>query len=326
MATRRFTSSRVRVVLLALLTAAVLANSAIAVEPRRVAITVDDLPWVEFNQSTPAEARARHLHLVDALARHHSKAIGFVNEDKLYQESALQTARRQMLDDWLRRGLDLGNHTFGHVGLHATPIADYEQAILRGEEVLRPLMQKRGHALQWFRHPYLQAGRDDSVRNRLDEFLAGHGYRIAPVTIDNGDWIFARAYVNALNAKDVKLAADLRARFIGYIEAKFDYYEQQSKRLFGREIPQVLLLHASALNAAAMDELLQRVEKRGYTFVTLDEALRDPAYAHADGYRGGAGISWMHRWAMAEQRPRVFYDGEPEVPADVMALAGVDSE
>ena len=87
-----------------------------------------------------------------------------------------------------------------------------------------------------------------------------------------------------------------------------------------------MLLHASALNAAAMDELLQRVEKRGYTFVTLDEALRDPAYAHADGYRGGAGISWMHRWAMAEQRPRVFYEGEPEVPADVMALAGVDSE
>jgi peptidoglycan/xylan/chitin deacetylase (PgdA/CDA1 family) len=315
-----------RMVLLALLAGAILTNPATAAEPRRVAITVDDLPWVEFNQSTPAEVRARHLHLIDALARHRSKAIGFVNEDKLYRDSTLQTARRQMLDDWLQRGLDLGNHSFGHVGLHATPIADYEQAILRGEEVLRPLMQQHGHALQWFRQPYLQAGRDDAVRNRLDGFLAAHGYRIAPVTIDNGDWIFARAYVNALNARDAQLAANLRARFIGYIEAKFDYYEQQSKRLFGREIPQVLLLHASALNAAAMDELLRRIEKRGYTFVTLDEALHDPAYAHANGYRGGAGISWMHRWAMAEQRPRVFYEGEPEVPADVMALAGVDSE
>lgn len=316
----------IRIVALALLASAILAARATAVEPRRVAITVDDLPWVEFNQSAALEVRGRHLQLIDALARHDSKAIGFVNEDKLYQGASLQPERKQMLEDWLQRGLDLGNHTFGHVGLHATPIADYEQAILRGETILRPLMQERDRELQWFRHPYLQAGRDDSVRERLQGFLDGHGYRIAPVTIDNGDWIFARAYVNALNAKDRRLATALRARFVDYIEAKFDYYEQQSKRLFGREIPQVLLLHASALNAAAMDELLKRCEKRGYVFVTLEEVLRDPAYAHADGYRGGAGISWMHRWAMAKERPRLFYQGEPEVPADVMALAGVDSE
>jgi peptidoglycan/xylan/chitin deacetylase (PgdA/CDA1 family) len=311
---------------LSLLSSAALSFGAAAVEPRRVAVTIDDLPWVEFNQSTPAEVRARHLHLVDALSRHDSKAIGFVNEDKLYVDGVVQPGRSRMLKDWLQRGLDLGNHTYGHVGLHATPIEDYEQAILGGETVLRPLMQMHAKKLQWFRHPYLQAGRDDAVRARLDHFLAGHGYRIAPVTIDNGDWIFARAYINALNAGDSALAESLRARFIVYIEAKFDYYEQQSKRLFGREIPQVLLLHASALNAAAMDELLRRLRKRGYVFATVEEVLEDPAYAHDDGYRGGAGISWMHRWAMAEKRPRVFYDGEPEVPADVMALAGVDSE
>ncbi len=315
-----------RFVALSLLSSAALSIGAAAVEPRRVAITIDDLPWVEFNQSTVAEVRKRHLHLVHALSRHDSKAIGFVNEGKLFVDGVVQPSRSRMLKDWLQRGLDLGNHTYSHVGLHATSIEDYEQAILSGETVLRPLMQTHARELQWFRHPFLQAGRDDEVRARLDRFLAEHGYRIAPVTIDNGDWIFARAYVNALNAGDSALALSLRARFIAYIEAKFDYYEQQSKRLFGREIPQVLLLHASALNAAAMDEMLQRLRKRGYVFATLEEVMEDPTYAHDDGYRGGAGISWMHRWAMAEKRPHVFYDGEPEVPSDVMALAGVDSE
>lgn len=294
--------------------------------PRQVVITVDDLPWVEFPLSTTAEVAARHKKLLAALARQRSQAIGFVNEDKLYQQGTLVPARRQMLEDWLRAGLSLGNHTYGHVGLHAAPIADYEQAILRGESELRPMLAAHGQAPVWFRHPFLQAGQEDADRQRLDRFLAGLGYRIAPVTIDNGDWIFARAYVKALNAGEASLAATLRSRFIAYIEAKFQYYEQQSKRLFGREIPQILLLHASALNADSMAELLERLRRRGYEFVRLEDVIEDPAYAHADGYRGRAGISWMHRWAMAERQPKVFYEGEPAVPADVLVLAGVSGE
>ncbi len=296
------------------------------VPPRQVVITVDDLPWVEFGLSTPAEVAARHHKLLKALSAQDSRAIGFVNEDKLYQHDVLVPARRQMLDDWLQSGLTLGNHTYGHVGMHVTAIADYEQAIVRGEAVLRPLMAARGAAPVWFRHPFLQTGQDDSVRDRLDGFLARHQYRVAPVTIDNGDWIFARAYIKALNSGEQALAASLRLRFIDYIEAKFQYYEQQSKRLFGREIPQILLLHASALNADSMGELLRRLQRRGYEFVTLEDVIGDPAYAHADGYRGRAGISWMHRWAMAEQQPKVFYQGEPAVPADVLELAGVTGE
>lgn len=304
----------------------VFASERAPVPPRQVVITVDDLPWVEFGLSTSAEVAARHHKLLKALSGQRSRAIGFVNEDKLYQHDELVPARRQMLLDWLQSGLTLGNHTYGHVGLHVTAIADYERAILRGESVLRPLMAAQGAAPVWFRHPFLQAGQDDSVRHRLDDFLARHQYRVAPVTIDNGDWIFARAYIKALNAGERELAASLRLRFIGYIEAKFQYYEQQSKRLFGREIPQILLLHAIALNADSMGELLRRLRRRGYEFVGLDDVIGDPAYAHADGYRGRAGISWMHRWAMAEHQPKLFYDGEPAVPADVLELAGVTGE
>ena len=53
---------------------------------------------------------------------------------------------------------------------------------------------------------------------------------------------------------------------------------------------------------------------------------RDPAYARPDGYHGRFGPSWLHRWAMAEHKPKTFYAGEPEVPKWVLDLAGVDGE
>jgi hypothetical protein len=84
---------------------------------------------------------------------------------------------------------------------------------------------------------------------------------------------------------------------------------------------------ANELNAATIAELVAATKRRGYRFISLDEAMRDPAYARgAEGYSGRYGPSWLHRWAMAEKKPKEFYAGEPEVPAWVMKLAKVDSE
>jgi hypothetical protein len=107
---------------------------------------------------------------------------------------------------------------------------------------------------------------------------------------------------------------------------KVDYYERQSQALLGHAIPQVWLMHANALNAASYAGLIAGVRRRGYRTITLDEAMRDPAYARKDGYEGRYGPSWLHRWAMAEEKPKEFYAGEPVVPPWVLDLAGVDSE
>jgi peptidoglycan/xylan/chitin deacetylase (PgdA/CDA1 family) len=312
--------------------------------PRQVAITVDDLPSPEIALSSEADLAARNARIVAALTG--TRATGFVNEQKLGVQSqgigpqvdlphglasdqvrgALVQRREGWLQAWLDAGLELGNHTFDHNGLTATPIDVYERSILDGERWLRPALAKRGQTPRWFRHPYLQAGQDDAVRACLDAFLADHGYRIAPVTVDNGEWIYARAYVLLLDAGRRDEAAALIPEYIDYMEAKFGFFEQASKRLFGREIAQILLIHANALNADALPRLLERIRRRGYVFVDLDTALTDPAYAHADGYRGRAGISWLHRWAMAEKKPKSFYEGEPAVPRQVLDLAGVDGE
>ena len=48
---------------------------------------------------------------------------------------------------------------------------------------------------------------------------------------------------------------------------------------------------ANALNADYFDKLAQMIEKRGYKFISLDEALKDKAYTSPDAYAGPAGIT-----------------------------------
>ena len=309
-----------------------IASLAHATEPdRRIALTIDDLPWQRLGERAEPELAAQHDRLIAALRHASVPVVGFVNEGKLEVDGQVQAARVQMLRDWLDAGFELGNHTFSHVSLHAVDLDAYEQDILRGEVILRPLLAERGQTLRWFRHPYLQAGRSPEVRAQLAGFLQQHDYRIAPVTVDNAEWIWAFAYDQVRDTETDPVAREARLRqlrrgYVPYMLNKLDYYEQRSEQLLGRLPAQIWLMHANALNADSIEELIAATRRRGYRFITLETALEDPAYQRPEGYNGGAGISWIHRWAMADNLPKTFYQGEPVVPAWVMTLAGQESE
>ncbi|MCU1021005.1 polysaccharide deacetylase family protein [Stenotrophomonas maltophilia] len=299
---------------------------------RRIAVTIDDLPWARVDTILPADLQTRHAALMAQLRQADVPVVGFVNENKLEVDGQVQPARVQMLRDWLDAGYGLGNHTYSHMDLNAQGVAAFQQDFLRGEQVLRPLLAERGQRPQWMRHPYLRAGRTAEDRAAMDGFFRDHGYRVAPVTVDNGEWVWAFAYANVMNEQPPSAAreatlAQLHKGYVPYMLNKLDYYERQSQALLGYALPQVWLMHANELNAATFAELVAATRRRGYRFITLEEAMRDPAYARgAEGYNGRYGPSWLHRWAMAENKPKDFYAGEPVVPAWVMTLAKVDSE
>lgn len=286
-----------------------------AVPSRTVALTFDDLPGV-FLDSSLAVAEDANRRLVAALEHASAHATGFVNEDKLRGSEA----RAALLELWLDHDLDLGNHTWGHPDLHRIPLAEYQQAVLRGELVTRALMAERGTAPRFFRHTFLHTGRDTATRASFERFLGEHGYRVAPVTIDNYDYIWARAYDRALTGGDSTTARRVAREYVLYMDTVFGFYEAQSRALFGREPAQVLLLHANRLNAEHMDALLGMMERRGYGVVPLERALADPIYGSADSYTGPAGITWLHRWAITRGTPGSAFAGEPPVPPWVEAL------
>ncbi|MBK9091083.1 MAG: polysaccharide deacetylase family protein [Holophagales bacterium] len=291
-----------------------------AAAPRRtVAVTIDDLPFVGYGLPLAAVAPLSSK-LVAALAARKVKAVAFVNEDKLFVPGEVDE-RIALLTEWLDAGMELGNHTFGHPGLTKTPLPAMQDAVVKGEVVTRGLLEKRGQRLKWFRHPYAQTGTSRETRDAFETFLASRGYTVAPLSIEHEDWVFASA--------DAKLAADhdeagrarLLAAYIEDFDGRCAFYEERSRALFGREIPQILLSHANALNARAMPLLLERLEKRGYTFVTLEEALADPAWKSADGYFGPWGPSWLHRFAAARgEDVKALFRAEPEAPKWVADL------
>ena len=261
---------------------------------RTVAVTFDDLPWGRTGGFTEARLAELTARLVGQLKAARIPAIGFVNEEKL--EGA--PSRAALLERWADAGLELGNHTYSHPSFWTTPRAEYQANVLRGERVTRRILAARGTRPRFFRHPFLNTGPDLANKEAFERFLGEHGYRVAPVTVDNEDYLYALAYDRAAARGDRTTMRRIGADYVRYMDTTFAFYEALSRRVLGREPAQVLLLHANELNAEYMDELVAMMRRRGYTFAPLETVLRDRAYSHPDRYTGRRGMSWLQRWAV----------------------------
>ena len=155
------------------------------------------------------------------------------------------------------------------------------------------------------------------VREAVESFLAERRYRVAPFTVENADYLFDALWSEARAAGDPAAIGRLRKAYLDHSDAMLAFFERISRETFGREIAQVLLIHANDLHAALLDDLLGRVEARGYRFVTLAEALEDPAYRTPDAYIGPHGPSWLHRWSLALGLPMKLRE-EPDPPSWVL--------
>ncbi len=94
---------------------------------RRIAVTIDDLPWARVDEIVPPDLQARHEALMAQLHQAGVPVVGFVNENKLEIDGQVQPARMQMLRDWLDAGYVLGNHTYSHMDLNAKGVPAFQQ-------------------------------------------------------------------------------------------------------------------------------------------------------------------------------------------------------
>ncbi|RQR47353.1 polysaccharide deacetylase-like protein [Burkholderia sp. Bp9126] len=292
-----------------------------------IALTFDDLPAVIYRRK---DVKGALLEVIQGLIRHLSDssvpATGFVNEymifrnerGELRRDGSCDEARVKVLEIWLDAGLNLGNHTFSHMSLHeAKSVNEYKDDILRGEIITAALLKERGQRLRYFRHPYLETGQDMPTRIEVARFLAENGYRIAPVTISTQDYKYGMAYENAIMCGNWSLAKWIVDEYIKYISYIIEYYRKISLGLFGRNISQILLLHANLLNASCLDQLISMIKGQGYAFIELDQALRDPAYLSEDFYTGREGIGWLERWGISRGYQCPY--SPPEIPDHIVS-------
>ena len=275
---------------------------------RQVAVTFDDVPGVQM-RCTPGAARAVNRKLLDGLARHRVPAAALVVTGP-GRCAAAELDR--LVDDWLTAGHEVGSHTRTHRDINRLSLAAYLSDVDAAHARLDPMLRRRGQRLQFFRHPFLHAGDTPAKKEGLARHLKAKGYQIAAVTVDNQEWVFADAYTRAQARQDSAMLRRILPAYLAHLDSSFAYYEELSQRVFQRQIPQILLLHANELNADHLDDVVRMMRARGYRFIPMSTALQDPAYRHPDQYVGTNGISWLQRWALARKIP---FRPEPREPA-----------
>ncbi len=254
-------------------------------ETLEIAITLDDLPWV--GGLKPGDNRQKGTErIVAALKKHSAPATGFVVCQRMRADDS-------RLKVWLDAGMSLGNHSSSHPEIDDLEIDVWRKDV---EQCTERLGKYLGKPPKWFRFPYLHSGKTREKRDAALKILKDLGHEVAPVSVDTGEQALVKPYVDALVAGDKARAEEIGKAYVDHLLAAVRHYREVSRERLGRQIRHVLLLHANALAADYLDELLTALEKEGFSFITFDYAMADPAYALEDDYAGPIGLSWLYRF------------------------------
>jgi len=293
-----------------------LSRRAMAQAVRRVSITIDDGPVVGEMKDLGNFQRIS-AGLIGSFAAEKVPVTIFINERQLNVQGQ-RDGRAAVLTQWLDAGFELANHSYSHPSLNRVPLWQFQDDVLRGDVIMRPMMEERGRKLVWFRYPYLHSGPTAEVHQGIMDFLEQRKYRVAPVTVDYADYTFAGVYSRLVRAGNLVVAEKVKQAYLDQVDVGFEYAEKVSQEIFGYELPQILLIHCNELNSVTLRDSIGRMRKRGYTFISLEEAMKDPAYARPDTFAGSGG-SWLSRSATAMGKPLEPGRG-PKVPEWITGL------
>lgn len=259
-----------------------------------LAITIDDLP-IHGPSPLNATPQATADRMIRIFKQAEIPAVGFINGQWTEREPGSVT----ILQSWNRAGLQLANHGWSHRHLNEMALAEFEQEVARNE----PLLKRFSGDWRWFRYPFLDEGETPEKRAAARQILARRGYRVAAVTMDFSDWAWTAPYARCVEQDDDGAIAGLEVAYLDAARESVAYYRTLSRRLYGRDIPYVLLLHASEFTSRLLPQLLEIYRREGFRFATLNEVQRDPAYADQNRLDLPAGPQGLEGKAAARQFP-----------------------
>jgi hypothetical protein len=130
------------------------------------------------------------------------------------------------------------------------------------------------------------------VRSALQQ----HGYQIAQITIDYEDYLWNSPYARCVAKGDTQSIAWLHSSYLSLASQYIDADRQMAQIVYGRPISHVLLLHLGAYSSTIVPEVLELLRHKGFHFVSLAEAQRDPAYDSAADAASKYGGTLLEQW------------------------------
>lgn len=207
--------------------------------PGKVALTFDDGPDPKNN-----------AFVLQILRKHRIRAAFFMigKEASLYPQyiQAVKSA-----------GHLIGSHSWDHTSFHTLSVAKQAKEVTDAERILGPAMTE----FPLFRYPF---GNSSCETNK---FLKSRGYKYVGWHIDSCDWAFnktgavshANAVICGVKASNVKNYA---AHVVDSIREKGGG---------------IVLMHEIQPNTLKqLDQIIDHLERLGFTFVTLDDPVIQP--------------------------------------------------
>jgi peptidoglycan-N-acetylglucosamine deacetylase len=252
--------------------AGLLLFAAVPAHAQEMAITFDDLPAHGEKPAGITRLDIAQSILATLQRERMPPTFGFIN-GKRVEDDASSPA---VLDAWRTAGQPLGNHTWSHVDFDKVTPGQFIADAAEVEPLLQQLMGKEDW--HWFRYPYLDEGDTLPKRRAARAWLAAQGYKIAEVSMDFEDYLWNAPYARCMDQHDDASIARLHNSYLSVANQYYGVFRQLSHMVYGRDIKYVLLMHVGAFDANMLPELLALYRSKGVTFISLADAMSDPAY------------------------------------------------
>lgn len=248
-----------------------------------ISFTMDDPQVLE----TPLlSAKERNERILKAFEDHKIKGALFVCGMRIDNKEG-----ENVLKAWDNEGHMIGNHTYSHKNFNKEEISfkEYSEDFLKVE----PLIKKYKNFSAIYRFPFLKEGNTKEKRDEMRAFLQKNNYRHGHVTIDASDWYVDMKLREKLSKDPKSDVSAYRDFYLSHIWERAQFYNDLSKKVYGREIKHTLLIHHSLLNALFLGDVMKMFEEKGWKLISANEAFKDPAFLDLPlNVPAGEGLLW----------------------------------
>jgi peptidoglycan/xylan/chitin deacetylase (PgdA/CDA1 family) len=285
----------------------------------KAAMTLDDLPcWQEAPYPRGHSAHSVARALAQGFRRHGIDGVfAFANSKPFTDDASL----RPVMDDWCAAGHHVANHTHSHPILHQTSAEAYMADIDRADRLLAPWMDAAPS--RYFRYTWNIRGETEEKRAVVRAHLDDLGYRPAEVSAWFYEWDWDAAYLKCLERNDATGIAFLKETFVAFARDQLLHDDAGMRRVFGRQVPHIMLLHNVSFIELVLDDLLEALKALGVTFVPLEEAMADEAYAETADFPCGEFLNYWRKqlWRGGAESDETA-PSQTDVYRRVLAMAG----
>lgn len=258
---------------------------------KEICITFDELPAAQTFEE--ADRMALSYLVLETLDRHKVTTTGFVVGEAIGGDFDL-------LGEWLNRGHTLGNMSFSHQDLHELGIENFINDIKLGHDALEEMLRGFGQKKRYFRYPFLHYGTDTETKKQVGLYLEHLNYTVAHATVVPEDFLYNLSLEKLGRFPDSAADEALLNEYLNHVLDEIERAQLVAMDLVNRPVKQILLLRMNRLNAIYLDEMLTAIEKLGYTYITLEQALKDGVYDLPEGYFGGRGLGYLDMLYMSD--------------------------